>query len=87
TAPQAYSLTHAVILIAKNRKEAEALSNLEAAETLILATMAPFGPRVMIDPIDGAAGDGPLKPLARVLSPVSKPNPRGRTYRGPLSAL
>lgn len=87
TAPQAYNLTHAIILIAKSKKEADALATLEAAETIVIATMAPFGPKIMIEPIGNDAGDSPLKPLARVLSPVSKPSPRGRSYRGPLSAL
>jgi type IV secretory pathway VirB4 component len=84
--PAAYSLSHAVILIAKNRKKSEALANLETAETLTLATMSSFGPKVMMERPDGT-GESPLKPLARALSPISKPNPRGLGYSGPLAAL
>ena len=86
SSPEAYNMTHAAVLIMRNKKESDATATLDSAETTVMATMAAFKPRVMVERPDGG-GTSPLTPLARVLSPISKPKPRARQYNGPIAAL
>mgnify|MGYP001627187297 CR=1 FL=1 len=95
TFPNAYALRHFAVISVKAKTYEEACGLLDQAETFGLSQLSSFKAKVLEEPEDGIPGFdldagaplGPLAPLARSISPLTRPNPLGHRWRGPLGAL
>ncbi len=99
TFPAPYMLRHYVILTVKAKNYRDAAAILDSAETFTVSALADYRPHIMQEPsqdelkslneIDNTIDrpSGPLRALAHLVSPVSRPDPYGAGYKGPLSAL
>lgn len=95
TFPNAYALRHFAVISVKAKTYEEACGLLDQAETFGLSQLSYFKAKVLEEPSDGIPDPtrepgtpiGPLAPLARAISPISRPNPIGHSWYGALSAL
>ena len=91
--PSAYRLRHYCMIVVKAKARDDAMGKLDPAESFVMATMSDYRPTIMTEPDrlkidpDVERPSGPLKAIAHVISPVSKPDPLGFGWKGDLSAL
>lgn len=95
TFPTAYRLRHYLMFVVKQKTYADACGDLDPAENYLVSTLGDYGARVMVEPrradLDPESGgeraSGPLRAIAHVISPLSRPDPLGAGWKGNLSAL